>query len=228
MRRRMLSWILTMMLVLVMTPVPASAEDSVSPPAETTVPETTESVTEVPCLHSETITAYQLMEAEQKHMVIDTCVCGEIVSQSPAECADTDGDGNCDVCLRAITPPEAPRKETEQNPETEPGQQQEPEQKAEQEPQPEPEQELRQNSEQDPVQGPEEEPEQKQKLGDVNADGIIDDKDAMCILSYVVGLEKSFDRSIADVDGSGTITVVDATIILRYASGMIQVFPAQT
>ena len=214
MRRQQLSLILAMMLVLALLPVPALAEDSVSPPAETTAPEETEPVTEVQCLHSETIVDYQPMEDEQKHMVIGSCACGEILSQSPAECADADGDGSCDVCLRAVTPPDVPEKEAEQDPEKEP------EQKQEQEPGTE--------TEQNPEQVPEQEPAPEQKLGDVNADGIIDDKDAVCILRYVVGMEKSLDSAIADVDGSGTVTVVDATIILRYAAGMLQVFPAQT
>lgn len=64
------------------------------------------------------------------------------------------------------------------------------------------------------------------KLGDVNNDGIIDTKDALCILKYIAGLidldESAKER--ADVDGQPGIGTKDALCILKYVVGIFDGF----
>lgn len=143
-------------------------EDEIEEPTEE---ETEEIVEDELCPHTETSTDYMAAEAEEKHFVTVTCVCGEELKQALVSCSDTDGDGFCDGCEVQLEVPVA--------------------------------------------------------LGDVNADGIIDEEDAMCILRYVVGFSDDIDRELADVDGDGIISAIDATFILRYCAGKIEAFPAE-
>lgn len=60
------------------------------------------------------------------------------------------------------------------------------------------------------------------RWGDLDADGLANSRDALAILSDVVGLtvNPSFDLSLADVDGDGLGNTRDALIILSYAVGL--------
>lgn len=192
MKRRLLSLILALVLVLGLIPVSVFADDGQADAEETataaetpaeeaaaeedeieepTEEETEEIVEDELCPHTETSTDYMAAEAEEKHFVTVTCVCGEELKQALVSCSDTDGDGFCDGCEVQLEVPVA--------------------------------------------------------LGDVNADGIIDEEDAMCILRYVVGFSDDIDRELADVDGDGIISAIDATFILRYCAGKIEAFPAE-
>lgn len=51
--------------------------------------------------------------------------------------------------------------------------------------------------------------------GDINADGIITDYDAMELLRYVAGLNSNLDETELDIDGNGTVDAADARRILR-------------
>lgn len=67
-------------------------------------------------------------------------------------------------------------------------------------------------------------------LGDINADGRINAKDATMILQYSTGIlspEKAFLKEAADVNSDGKINAKDATLILQYSVGLRDSFPKQ-
>lgn len=65
-------------------------------------------------------------------------------------------------------------------------------------------------------------------LGDVNGNGVVDARDAVMVLKYLVGLRTCASDQIErmDVDGSGKVTTIDAVYILRYVAQLIDKFPA--
>ncbi len=60
------------------------------------------------------------------------------------------------------------------------------------------------------------------RWGDLDSDGRANSRDALAILSYVVGItvDPSFDLTLGDVDGDGKTNTRDALIILSYAVGL--------
>lgn len=63
-------------------------------------------------------------------------------------------------------------------------------------------------------------------LGDVNGDGLIDQKDAQMILDYEAKKLAELPLAISDVSGDGIIDSNDAVLILQYVDGTIASFPA--
>lgn len=65
--------------------------------------------------------------------------------------------------------------------------------------------------------------------GDVNDDGLVDEKDATAVLRYVVGLPSagSFIEDRADVSNNGLITSYDAALIFQRSAGLIGGFLAE-
>lgn len=65
-------------------------------------------------------------------------------------------------------------------------------------------------------------------LGDVNNDGIIDEKDVQMILDYEAQLlDYELSSVVADVSGDGVIDSNDAALISQYIAGKFTEFPAQ-
>ncbi len=61
------------------------------------------------------------------------------------------------------------------------------------------------------------------KIGDVNADGLVDATDRMILARYLAGWEGYADRILsmdaADIDGSGAVEAADRVILARYLAG---------
>lgn len=251
MKRRLLPLLLVLVLLLGMIPVSAYADDG-QPDAEETAAaseasaeetaaeedeieafaeekvaeEIVEEVTEeIICQHTEFSAACEAAE-EAKHTITETCVCGEEMSRTTEACLDEDEDLICDACKESL-----PCEHTDLTVSYAPGQL---EQTHLAETRcncgTELEQVLESCRDEDGnglCDGCEVQLEVPVALGDVNADGIIDEEDAMCILRYVVGFSDDIDRELADVDGDGIISAIDATFILRYCAGKIEAFPAE-
>ncbi len=64
-------------------------------------------------------------------------------------------------------------------------------------------------------------------VGDVNNDGVINQKDVTAIQKYVSDLVvlTSEDLIVADTDGNGNVTANDATVIQKYLAELITEFP---
>lgn len=63
--------------------------------------------------------------------------------------------------------------------------------------------------------------------GDVNSDGRVNAKDAVEVLRYVAGINKTISNQTADVNADGKVTASDAVYILRRTAGIIKEFPAE-
>lgn len=64
--------------------------------------------------------------------------------------------------------------------------------------------------------------------GDVNNDGIIDNKDVELIQEYLVGLAEldKYQLIAADVDKDGEVSIMDATLIQKLIEGLIDELPS--
>lgn len=58
-------------------------------------------------------------------------------------------------------------------------------------------------------------------MGDVNADGAVDIRDAVIIQKYIVHCKTDIDIGLADYDGDGRITIRDVTRIQKHIAGLI-------
>lgn len=56
--------------------------------------------------------------------------------------------------------------------------------------------------------------------GDITNDGLVNSSDALIVLRYAVGAEKSIDKTVADMNGDGKINSSDALAILQTSVGM--------
>lgn len=63
--------------------------------------------------------------------------------------------------------------------------------------------------------------------GDVNSDGRVNAGDAVEVLKYVAGINKTISDKAADVNADGKITASDAVYILHRTAGIINEFPAE-
>ncbi len=57
--------------------------------------------------------------------------------------------------------------------------------------------------------------------GDVNNDGKVNSSDALIVLQYSVGTNKTIDKATADVNGDGKINSTDALMILKISVGLV-------
>ena len=64
-------------------------------------------------------------------------------------------------------------------------------------------------------------------LGDSNADGKVNLKDAIIVLQAANGKDIAIDRIAADVTGDGKVNLQDAIRILKRANGNQDLFPAE-
>lgn len=56
--------------------------------------------------------------------------------------------------------------------------------------------------------------------GDANSDGVVNSKDAVSVLKYLAGNNKTISKKAADVNNDGKITADDAVLILRKTAGV--------
>ena len=65
-----------------------------------------------------------------------------------------------------------------------------------------------------------------QAPGDVNGDGVINVKDAVLAMRYIIGLQDLDDKQVkaADVNNDGTVNVQDVSLILKNILGLIDDF----
>lgn len=67
---------------------------------------------------------------------------------------------------------------------------------------------------------------QREEVGDVNCNGIVDSIDPLLILQFSASLLQSLScESAADVDLNGLINSLDALIILQFIAGLIASLP---
>lgn len=60
--------------------------------------------------------------------------------------------------------------------------------------------------------------------GDANSDGSVNSKDAVSVLKFLAGKNKTISKKAADVNNDGKITADDAVLILRKSAGAIKEF----
>lgn len=56
-------------------------------------------------------------------------------------------------------------------------------------------------------------------FGDANTDGVVDGKDATCLLQHAAGWNVQIDLTSADANADGNVDGKDATLLLQYAAG---------
>lgn len=67
------------------------------------------------------------------------------------------------------------------------------------------------------------------KYGDVNGDGVVDNKDLVLFKRYFANIISSFNNTqAADVNGDSVIDNKDLVLVKRYFAKVITVFPAQS